>query len=388
MKKICIFLFLLTILLAGCHGSQTSTDGPEPAPTPAERISPAWLDGLSGMVMTAVEMDGYSLSAVEIESLREGLAEARYAPAASPAGAPVLAITLDEVDNLTLFTQEDAVFLSDAGGCWHTAGEGLREFLDAAANERMVRSIFEELDAFRSGGAATAISLHHRSGGVYETYYDAASATIDACRGWCKSFVWRELEDAPENIREEAEYFITVGSEDEQLQYIFFSGEEGYTCKRVQDTESWYSGVSADGRYTLAVGVHQFYDALNPHVRYDRPFGAGCGPEEAAQLFASEIWRAYVLGWPPGGMSSNTAYRLLDCGIREIREDQAAVLAGLQCAIKPEYPDISTFWSGNTRAGEGELAGWLILSRQYILEKQQDGSWVCTDLGTGIDSLR
>ncbi len=36
------------------------------------------------------------------------------------------------------------MFLSDAGGCWHTAGEGLREFLDAAANERMVRSIFEE----------------------------------------------------------------------------------------------------------------------------------------------------------------------------------------------------------------------------------------------------
>ncbi len=48
---------------------------------------------------------------------------------------------------------------------------------------------------------------------------------------------------------------------DEQLQYIFFSGEEGYTCKRVQDTNPGNSGVSADGRYTLAVGVHQFYDA-------------------------------------------------------------------------------------------------------------------------------
>jgi hypothetical protein len=51
-------------------------------------------------------------------------------------------------------------------------------------------------------------------------------------------------------------------------------------------------------------------------------------------------------------------------------------------------PDISTSGAETPARGEGELAGWLILSRQYILEKQQDGSWVCTDLGTGIDSLR
>jgi hypothetical protein len=54
-------------------------------------------------------------------------------------------------------------------------------------------------------------------------------------------------------------------------------------------------------------------------------------------------------------MSSNTAYRLLDCGIREIREDQAALLAGLQCAIKPEYP---TFPLLERKHPRGERGSW------------------------------
>jgi hypothetical protein len=116
--------------------------------------------------------------------------------------------------------------------------------------------------------------------------------------GWCKSFVWRELEDAPENIREEAEYFITVGSEMSSSNTSFSAGRRAIPasgCRtRILVTPAY---PPTDDIPWLSVCTS--FTTRESHVRYDRPSARAAAPEEAAQLFASEIWRAYVLGWPP-----------------------------------------------------------------------------------------
>lgn len=40
-------------------------------------------------------------------------------------------------------------------------------------------------------------------------------------------------------------------------------------------------------------------------------------------------------------------------------------------------------WAGNTGEATGEYEGWLEMSREACLQRQDDGLWHCVSLGTG-----
>lgn len=40
-------------------------------------------------------------------------------------------------------------------------------------------------------------------------------------------------------------------------------------------------------------------------------------------------------------------------------------------------------WTGNTGEATGEYEGWLEMSREACLQRQDDGLWHCVSLGTG-----
>ena len=66
-----------------------------------------------------------------------------------------------------------------------------------------------------------------------------------------------------------------------------------------------------------------------------------------------------------------------------ISEDGRAVVGGMTYGVKPVDYAGTDLWAGNTRGGEGEYQGWLVMELQFCLQRQEDGLWHCVEMGTG-----
>jgi hypothetical protein len=59
------------------------------------------------------------------------------------------------------------------------------------------------------------------------------------------------------------------------------------------------------------------------------------------------------------------------------------VVGVLEYAFIPAEWDSPDIWAGNTSNGSGEYEGMLTRTCQFLLERQKDGTWICTEIGTG-----
>ena len=102
---------------------------------------------------------------------------------------------------------------------------------------------------------------------------------------------------------------------------------------------------------------------------------------DAVEKFAYEVYAKYLQSCPK--QTAITEYDVVWWDVTEINEAQDAVVGLLEYAFIPvewESPDI---WAGNTSTGSGEYEGMLTRTCQFLLEQQDDGTWICTKIGTG-----
>jgi hypothetical protein len=100
----------------------------------------------------------------------------------------------------------------------------------------------------------------------------------------------------------------------------------------------------------------------------------------------SDAYGQYLLGLTPENIYRITDIKMLDSRVMQTKDTR--FLSALSMAVKPPEALYETtfWWAGNSVAGEGELTGWLVMSREMILE-QSDSLWRCTGFGTGGYSL-
>ena len=111
-------------------------------------------------------------------------------------------------------------------------------------------------------------------------------------------------------------------------------------------------------------------------------FSSEGGAEAAAQLFAEEIYKQRCMAALGEGAIAD--YRNISWNVMEISADETVLVGWMEYALIPKENVDSSYWrAGNTEEGEGELEGWLVMGRQFVLEQQEDGDWLCTELGTG-----
>ncbi|MDL2273753.1 M56 family metallopeptidase [Oscillospiraceae bacterium OttesenSCG-928-G22] len=186
----------------------------------------------------------------------------------------------------------------------------------------------------------------------------------------------------------EAPYYITLESVDTNAQQsLVFFADSNLVLFRRGDVDGWYElAYKHDGDSSIAADIRGEYD--NQDVSYRRiMFYTNSAPETAASLFINEIYGKHLLGLAPGGLYSITDYELVDWELREVSEDETALVGWFEYAVIPENIDSPGLWAGNTGMGEGEYEGWLTMYREFVLQKQDDGYWHCIDFGTGGASL-
>lgn len=60
-----------------------------------------------------------------------------------------------------------------------------------------------------------------------------------------------------------------------------------------------------------------------------------------------------------------------------------SVLGWFEPVFTPVDFEKTGLWAGNTTKAKGKYEGKMTAYRQFVLEKQKDGLWHCTGLGTG-----
>ena len=178
-------------------------------------------------------------------------------------------------------------------------------------------------------------------------------------------------------------YYITIWSTGRDIAFTFFAGSNKVCYHRLGGVESWYS---LDGNVYIAEDIRLEYDNLNVNYK-NIVFNYDGTATDAAELFTSEIFKNHLLNLVPGSSYGINDYKVVDWGIDKVKEDGSAVLGWFKYAVVPKDYNSPGLWAGNTYEGDGDLKGWLIMYRQFVLEKQMYSFWHCVDLGTGGASL-
>lgn len=104
-------------------------------------------------------------------------------------------------------------------------------------------------------------------------------------------------------------------------------------------------------------------------------------PADAVEKFAFEVYAQYLQYSPK--QTEITKYDVVWLDVKEMNEEQNAVVGVLEYAFIPAEWDSPDIWAGNTSNGSGEYEGMLTRTCQFLLERQKDGTWICTEIGTG-----
>ena len=145
--------------------------------------------------------------------------------------------------------------------------------------------------------------------------------------------------------------------------------------------ELFDSGGSMNvGLYIQDDGAHNTYTVSDRW--YAESFGALM---DSYKLFSREIYPNHLFHLVPGSKYGIMDYQVVDWGVDAVSKNETAIVGWIDYAIlpRPDNHDPSALWAGNTGEGSGDWAGWLVMSRQFVLEKREDGYWYCTGLGTG-----
>jgi hypothetical protein len=109
--------------------------------------------------------------------------------------------------------------------------------------------------------------------------------------------------------------------------------------------------------------------------------------DEAAADTVARFLAAYgeqLKNVAPENVYSITDFQIADIYKIETKDNRTLCLYDMAVLLPPEEMHQSTYWSGSD--GEGELAGWLVMTMGIIIE-QTDGVWHCTNFGTDVGML-
>jgi len=243
-------------------------------------------------------------------------------------------------------------------------------------------------DLFDVGGSMD-IGLVIEGDMMYNTYTVDSRWYAERYDVLMSSYIWTLLENDsadPADLWATAPYYITVVSAESNVGFTFF-GDNNIACYRSGDAVAWYNlTYKYDGGGFLAAEMRAEYDSQDVNFKRINFYYDGT-PELAAELLVQEIFGKHMLGLAPGGIYSITDYQVVEWGVMEVSEDEAAIVGWFEYAVIPENFNSPGLWAGNTTEGTGEQEGWLVMYRQFVLQRQEDGYWHCIDFGTGGASL-
>ena len=111
------------------------------------------------------------------------------------------------------------------------------------------------------------------------------------------------------------------------------------------------------------------------------------GAQEAADFFVHSAYGEHMTSLAPENMYGISDYEVVRWKVREVSETGDAVVGSFEYAFVPWDMNSPGIWAGSTGEGTGEYEGKLTCYREFVLQKQEDGSWHCIGLGTGGYSL-
>ncbi len=217
-------------------------------------------------------------------------------------------------------------------------------------------------------------------GKTYNTYTTDSRWYAERFVSLMSNFSWDETEKPS---TDSSGYRLTVSSANSSSYYTFWPGGDADTVQYTSDNMTTYWLVTPSG---LAKAMRAEYDNLD--VDCARIFFDETGEtEKVAETFVGVLYADHLLSLAPGGIYSITDYDVLDWGVSEVSENKAAIVGWVKFAVVPEDYNSNGMWAGNTVEGTGKYEGWLVMSREFVLQKQADGYWHCIGLGTGGASL-
>ena len=223
---------------------------------------------------------------------------------------------------------------------------------------------------------------------VYDTYSVADRAYAERFDVMMSAYIWipTSEESYTEHLKllTEAPYYVTLQSTGAGLLSSFtFFADSNFVLYNKGGTSVWYEVTyKYEDDIALSTTIRYAYDSHA--INYTNiMFNYSASPDEVAELFVHEMYGAYMLNRAPGGLATVTDYTVVDWRVTEVSEDETALVGQFKYAVVPENYNSPGLWAGNTTDGEGEYEGWLVMSREFVLQKQDDGYWHCIGLGTG-----
>ena len=142
-----------------------------------------------------------------------------------------------------------------------------------------------------------------------------------------------------------------------------------------------------EGRQSIADCLRQEYDGAAVNLQ-NTPLDIDPVDSDDAAQAAAEFWGQHLCDQAPGSVYGATDYRVVSTTVRTVADPPAggtghAILFDMTLAVKPELEGYASWlWAGNSYEGTGEWEGWMLFSREVVLQ-QLDGVWYIHDYGTG-----
>ena len=187
---------------------------------------------------------------------------------------------------------------------------------------------------------------------------------------------------APSNFQ------LTVSSADGSACFTYWQGGDAETVQYVDGGETTYWLVTS--KYGNTIGIAEAMRAEYDNMDVDCvriSFDEKGTAEKVTETFVKDVYADHLLDLEPSGIYSISDYEVVDWGVNKVSDNKAAILGWVKFAVIPQDYNSAGLWAGNTVKGTGKYEGWLVMSREFVLQKQADGYWHCIDLGTGGASL-
>lgn len=245
------------------------------------------------------------------------------------------------------------------------------------------------LDEIYGTSNEAVLTLYLPDQGACGAYAVSGNYYPERIRVLTSGYTWSQL-DAPSTQPDE--YWLTLESADGTRKMTFHANGGAGTVEYESGGETvyWAAEPTEDGAVSIADDVRRLYDNLEADASRIR-FSVDGGAQAAAEYFVQNAFGAHRMSLSPGNWYRYTDYALIDWGIDASGVDDAAVAGWLQYAFVPEIPDTPVVWAGSgAEYGTGEYEGMLRNYFEFLLQKQEDGSWRCIEMGTGgiVSSLR
>lgn len=240
--------------------------------------------------------------------------------------------------------------------------------------------------------------------------------TVELRRGWyyerfcvlMDSYTWTEYPDLPP---EPGNFWLNLSGnginwtfwDDGDAGFLMIYDEEGqpqcWKADYIYDTDR-------ESHFTIAQSLRTEYDGAA--VDYSRVTVTADGTSEEVAAQIADAYGRWLCSQAPNSYYGATEYAVVSTEVQALGEtkwetwmktygiqyaglDEAetdtmihTILFDMQLAVKPEMDGMRSFlWAGNSYEGEGQWEGWMIFSREVIVQLWPDGQWHITEMGTG-----